>query len=90
MDSTVTTIKDGTLTLPQKMQKSWKETKAFVESLDSETVIIRRFNKEQDRPNYDIDDALWKSMRKESRVIRKKLFQEYYPDLYAKLRKKKA
>lgn len=91
MPTTTITIKNGTFTLPKGIQKSWQEeTKAFIETLDPETVIIRKFKAEQTEPDYDIDDAIWKVIKKDTRAIRKKLFQEQYPELYAKLRKKKS
>ena len=72
------------------MQKSWQETKAFVETIDPETFVIRKFKAKQVKSDYDLDDAAWQDMKKDSRVIRKNLFKEFYPELYAKTRKKKS
>lgn len=38
----------------------------------------------------DIDEQIWKEIEPTARRIRKKLFQETYPALYAKLKKKAA
>lgn len=92
MEPATITIKNGTIALPKQLQKAWQGTKAFIESLDRETVLIRKV--EADKPVYDFDDAsVWKDMMRSVRTVRKQLFKERYPSLYAKYakrRKKKA
>lgn len=54
------------------------------------TDVLRRYRVSWLDVMPDIDEEIWKKLEPAMKNIRRKLFRERYPDLYANLNKKKA
>lgn len=66
-------------------QKNWKTRADIVRILDHyritlpEVIGVPRLQK-------DVDDAIWKSVKKDYEKIQKKVFLQRYPDLWKRIR----
>lgn len=76
---------NGTITLPKSWIKDIFGSPALITKIDDVLVITPR----KVQPDYSVDERVWKKIKPTLRKIRKQLFKERYPQLYASLQKKR-
>jgi len=75
---------DGTIILPKSWIKDIFNLPALATKIDDVLVITPQ----RVQPDYSVDERNWKKFEPALRKIRRQLFKEKYPQLYASLKKK--
>lgn len=75
---------DGTVILPKSWIKDIFDLPALVTKIDDVLVITPQ----KVQPDYSVDERNWKKFEPTLRKIRRQLFKEKYPQLYASFKKR--
>lgn len=75
---------DGTIILPKSWIKDIFNLPAIVTKIDDVLVITPQ----KGQTDYSVDERNWKKLEPTLRKIRRQIFKERYPQLYASLKKK--